>query len=459
MKLPFILTISVLFFALMLNTLRAAEDLPIRETFKSGQMPAGWKVVAGAWEVSGKALQAKPEGGKPAIFSFDQELRDARALVDFSLESIDAKSWVGIIMRDGAGEGPAVRLAVHFRSKDTLLEIAMRDKAAPDGWRVFANGRHPQPLATGKHRAALELAGPWISGSIDGKRVVQIPRAAELAPAGKLSLVVAGKPWTITGINVQPPAARKVEPPLVSAPLIIAHRGFSSLAPENTLVAYRKAIEVGAEMAECDTYLTKDGVPILLHDRTLKRTTGTDAPPRALTLEEIQKLDAGKWKDPEYAGERVPTLKELMTLVKGKLRLVIEIKEHEIEEPVLKVIHESGVPLEELMIFSFYYDVVEKMAKLEPLLPTTWLVGDLPYDRAGRHEVIRQALAARCSAVGLPYERAEPTFLRSAHKAGLQVFVWTVDEPADMKYLLRIGADAIITNKPDVLKKVLSVED
>jgi glycerophosphoryl diester phosphodiesterase len=238
-------------------------------------------------------------------------------------------------------------------------------------------------------------------------------------------------------------------------PLAVAHRGFSARAPENTLAAYRLAIETGIEMAECDVRLSADGVAVLMHDKNLKRVAGVDASVRDLTLEQLKQLDVGKWKSPEYKGERIPTLKELLALIKGRIRLVIEIKDKDMEKQVVADIRASGIEPQDLMIFSFHHGVVERIAKLEPLLPTTWLINKPLDNPEDRRQLIGRALQSRVSALGSSKEKVNPQFVRLAHECGFQVFVWTVDNPADMRMLIRMGVDGIISNCPVVLLRVL----
>ncbi len=256
----------------------------------------------------------------------------------------------------------------------------------------------------------------------------------------------------LAACSAQAPTASRSS---LARPLVIAHRGFSWIAPENTLIAFRKAMETGVGMAECDVYLSRDGVPVVIHDSKLKRTTGVSGSVHEKTASELGRLDAGSWKSKEFRGERIPTLVDLLRLVKGRLRLVIEIKQPGMETEVVKAIREAGVDPDAVMIFSFDHDTVLNIARLEPLLPTTWLVGKLPDDDDGRRRVLREALGARASAIGLPKDRVFPDFVRRAHECGLPVFVWTVNEVKDMESLLDVGVDAIITDRPDVAIELL----
>jgi glycerophosphoryl diester phosphodiesterase len=240
-------------------------------------------------------------------------------------------------------------------------------------------------------------------------------------------------------------------------PLCVAHRGFSWVAPENTLAAYRMAMEAGAAMGECDVHLTKDGVPILLHDDTLQRTAGSAARPGDLTLAEIKTLDAGGWKSPQFAGERVPTLSEALQLVKGRMRLAIEIKEPSIARVVVDCIRAGGASSQDAIVFSFHSGAVEEVVRLAPSLATLLLVENLGEDRAAWADRLAEAVRVRASGVGVAANQTGSEFVQMAHKAGLSVFVYTVNEPRDMSSLAGLGVDAIITDRPDLLLKTLAV--
>ena len=153
-----------------------------------------------------------------------------------------------------------------------------------------------------------------------------------------------------------------------------------------------------------------------------------DAEISNLTLSQAKELDAGSWKSQQFKDERIPTLEETLKLVHGHLRLVIEIKAAGMENEVVATIQKAGVKPEEVMIFSFNRNVIETISKIEPRLPTTWLVGDMPHDKDLRQTRITEALQARCSAIGLSRTRTDPSIARMAHEVGLGVFVWTVNE-------------------------------
>lgn len=241
-------------------------------------------------------------------------------------------------------------------------------------------------------------------------------------------------------------------------PMVIAHRGASADAPENTLAAYALAVEYGARLAECDVYLTTDGVPVLFHDGELKRTTTGTGRVVDHSLAELKALDAGSWKDPKYKGERIPTLVEFLRAVHGKLRPVIEIKGKQagIAAAVIQALRTAEVASNEVIIFSFHREIVAEIGRLDPHLPTTWLISEVPEQGADFAPLLRQALAARLSAVGVSHEDVSPDLLRHAHECGFPVFVWTVNDEANVKRLASMGVDAIISDRPDRAQRWLA---
>ncbi len=456
----------LLYCACMSTPVTAAESPGITvdlANMPDGKLPAGWRAVDGEWRVEKGQLRGEPakKDGETTLFFGESSRRDVAMEMDVLFEAGRPEDWVGLFVRDGGVAAPGIQFVVHHDSRrHGGIELGSGNGPSSKGWRQFNAVRGVATLADGRrHHLRVEAQMPWVRGFVDGEKVLQSPRGNEASPAGKVGVRLKGGTIVIDHVKVFDLPATQTQPADLAAartqPLVIAHRGFSWIAPENTLASYRLAMKTKADMAECDVRLTSDGALVLLHDATLERTAGGKGILREHTFEEIRKLDAGGWKAAEFTGERIPTLQELLEVMKGHMRLVIEIKEEQTERQVLEAIHAAGVAPEDVMIFSFIRKAVANIAGLEPLLPTTWLVSDLPYQREQRQEIIRDALRARVSAIGLSKETVDPEFIRHAHSCGLQVFVWTVDEPADMKFLIRIGIDAIITDRPDVLCEIL----
>lgn len=233
-------------------------------------------------------------------------------------------------------------------------------------------------------------------------------------------------------------------------PLIVAHRGFSAEAPENTLAAFQRAVDVGATLAECDVRRTRDGHIVLLHDATLDRTTSGSGPVAEKTFDELRALDAGSWKSPGYAGENVPTLGETLGVTAGKLLLIVEIKAEGITEAVLDILR-ARPPGSEVAIVSFSYETCCRSRQLAPEIPVAWLgSGAAEGDETGARELCRQALAGNIQALSVHHEGASATLRRETRRAMLALWAWTVDEPGQVIALAEAGMDSITTNRPDM---------
>lgn len=246
-------------------------------------------------------------------------------------------------------------------------------------------------------------------------------------------------------------------------PLIVAHRGASFDAPENTLVSFRLGWEQGADAIEGDYYLTADGHIICLHDATFKRTAGLDKKPSELTLPDIGKLDAGSWKGPHFAGERVPTLAEVLATVPRGKRALIEVKcGPEILPTLKKVIEESKVPIDQLRLICFDAKVIAESKKLMPTLVAYWLTGFKTVEgQTQKHptaDEILQTLKA-CDADGLDAHADlavwDEAFVSKIRSAGYELHCWTVDDPQVAVQMKTLGIDSITTNRPRYIRNAI----
>ena len=237
---------------------------------------------------------------------------------------------------------------------------------------------------------------------------------------------------------------------------IIAHRGFSAVAPENTLVAMIRASELGVDACEMDVYRCKSGEIVVMHDGDVKRTTNGEGKITEMTFDRIQKLDAGSWKGQQYAGERVPTLNSVLQHLKtAGCRAVVEIKMEGISQDVLDVVKAEGM-WELTALIAFSSTVVKEVRDLAPELPCAWLYGDeqdcTPAERA--RWIADQARACNTDIVDLAHTMLSEDVVTELHKCGLTVWGWTVDQPERMEDLIRWGIDGITSNCPDELFRV-----
>lgn len=252
----------------------------------------------------------------------------------------------------------------------------------------------------------------------------------------------------------------------------IAHRGAAGYAPENTLAAVDEAAARGATTVEVDVQRTRDGRLVLIHDDSLKRTTDAEDrfPDRAsyavggFTYAELRTLDAGSWFDAEYAGERIPTLEEAVDLMRGKgLNLLLELKSPErspgVAEDVAAVFQSRQWWLwpspqgdrPRMVVQSFDHDALESLHRLLPRVPIG-LLGRIP-------ERDLDEYAKWADQINPKHTKVDADYVAAVHERGMEVHVYTVDEPADVRTAIEKGVDGIISNLPDAVRENIAVSE
>ncbi len=241
-------------------------------------------------------------------------------------------------------------------------------------------------------------------------------------------------------------------------PVRIAHRGASGdgLAPENTLAAFEKAIQIGIDVVEVDVHATLDNRVIVIHDATLDRTTDRLGVVKELTFQEIRQADAGSWCGTQFKDERVPALEEVLDLARHRALVLIEIKADYLAERVLQTIVEMDA-VSQVVIQSFNQQTIKRIKLLEPSIPTALLMGNLPTtpSRVRARKIVRDVLAMGANSVGLWHNVITPALLEEMRRRALSVWTWTVNEEIAMRDLIQMGIHGIITNYPDRLNHVL----
>ncbi len=236
--------------------------------------------------------------------------------------------------------------------------------------------------------------------------------------------------------------------------LNIAHRGASVDAPENTLAAFERARELGADGIELDVRLCADGTPVVIHDATVDRTTNGSGRVADMTLMELKQLDAGTWFDPAFAGQRIPTLEETLVSVGSELLLNIELKGHDLlgrrlARAVVDLVEHYRLA-ERVVVSSFNPLPLHRVQKIAPQIPTGLLYIWAFFPRVARLLSPRRYAAMHPSVAALSQDHAD--WIR---RHDYRIHVWTVDDPIDMSRLIGWGVGAIITNMPDLLHGLL----
>ncbi|MBC7287835.1 MAG: glycerophosphodiester phosphodiesterase [Armatimonadetes bacterium] len=228
-------------------------------------------------------------------------------------------------------------------------------------------------------------------------------------------------------------------------PVIVAHRGYSARAPENTLAALRMAVDAGVRACECDVRRAADGTIVLIHDATVDRTSSGTGPVGAFTAAELSNLDAGSWKSEQFAGEPIPTLVQALQLMHGRGTLVIELKEDGIAEAVAADVRTAGAE-REVVVISFSITACSDARRVLPRAPAFWLIGG---EKAPDWDaIIDQALEAGLQGLDVYHGLIDEDAATAVHGRGLSLWAWTVNEPKEARRLAALGVSAITTDDP-----------
>lgn len=240
-------------------------------------------------------------------------------------------------------------------------------------------------------------------------------------------------------------------------PLNIAHRGASAVAPQNTLAAFRRAAELGADGVELDVRLSADTAPVVIHDAVVDHTTDGTGRVADLPLSALKELDAGSWFDPAFAGERIPTLEEVFEEVGRDLLINVELKPGEdqrVADVVVRLVERHSM-VNRVLLSSFDPFILRRARRLAPQIPLGFLYETAPLSRIAR--LLAWAMPGlRPEAIHPHWRLVRPPMIRHAHRRGRRVIVWTVDAPDAMRHLIDWEVDGIITNYPDRLEEALS---
>lgn len=238
---------------------------------------------------------------------------------------------------------------------------------------------------------------------------------------------------------------------LFQNPTVMAHRGLSADAPENTLYAFSDAISVGADFIELDVQQTRDGVLVVMHDSNLKRTTGVNKDIWDVDYADVQNLDAGSWFDPAYANARIPTLEETLQFVDKWAKLNIEIKPTKhgsdtLEQDVAELITQYQYT-DACYVTSFSYGSLKKVKEANPEIRTGYLMS-VAY---GQFYSLKYADAFSLNKVFVTSQ-----VVNAAHQQGKQIFAWTVNSMSEVRSLCNLHVDSIITDDPVMVQNVIS---
>ncbi|MFJ4467058.1 glycerophosphodiester phosphodiesterase [Streptomyces sp. NPDC089424] len=429
-----------------------AGRVVVSADFSGDTLPQGFKAVEGGWQVKdGRLYGSSANSSQQSRITFGEHLDDFRIEVTARFESaVDAGRWTAMGL-DLPASGAVPWSIATMRTGTTAangLEFAQRTTS--NAWNVTDTHAAPFAAGTGKDvRIAAEVHGAQAVWYFDGREVMRTSKVARTAD-GVQGLLVNGAAASYDDLKVTELPPRSYIRPAGEPLTVIAHRGASSAAPENTLVSQEIARRGGADFIENDVQPSKDGVPYILHDPTVDRTTDGTGPIRSLTSAQLDALDAGSWFAPSYKGARVPTLAaQLDDLRTRGGDLLLEIKGAHTKAEVATIvdtIRAHGMT-GRVFVQSFEVDALRHTHELAPELPLGLLRSTLDADPVALAEELHlSAYNPSDDALG-----KRPSVIAELHKAGVAVMVWTVDGADRWKALESAGVDAIITNRPTEL--------
>jgi glycerophosphoryl diester phosphodiesterase len=241
---------------------------------------------------------------------------------------------------------------------------------------------------------------------------------------------------------------------------IIGHRGASYDAPENTVAAFKLSWQQKADASELDIFLSKDGKIVVLHDKDTKRVAGVDKKVAEQTFAELRLLDVGKWKGAKFAGEKIPTLDEMLVTTPTGKRVFVEVKiGPEIVPELDRVLKASGLEPVQTPIISFHAPVIAEVKKVRPDLAAYWIVNIKPAkgkETPTAESLIATAKSIKADGLDLSVTPAlDKAFAGKVKAAGLKLYVWTVNDVDVARRMVDIGVDGITTDRPGWLREQL----
>jgi glycerophosphoryl diester phosphodiesterase len=241
---------------------------------------------------------------------------------------------------------------------------------------------------------------------------------------------------------------------VIQTPLVVGHRGCAGEAPENTLASFQLALDQGCDAIELDVHLSADGQIVVCHDPTVQRTTDGTGWIYQMTVEQLKQLDAGAWFHKRFAGERIPTLDEVLQLVPKHILINIEIKHsynHQLEARLLALLHASGRK-KQVIISSFDHKCLARLKRLEPALK----IGLLYSENVVNHVKYAQLPGFPIHSLHPHHRFIEDEDVRAALQAGLRVYPYTVNEESQLRRWIGLGTTGIITDYPGKLRALLT---
>lgn len=426
----------------------APGDVVLTENFDSGTLPEGWRAATGTWSVRDGKLVV--DGGSISRLTFGPHLTNYRVEADITFEQVaNSSRWAGIML-DAPTNGAVPWWQGVMRTTSTASNgIEFAERTATNSWNVPFTGSAPRNAGTGRPvHVAIEVQGSRAKWFFDGTLVLE--GRINRTDSGVLGFVADGSTVTYDNVKVTELEPLKLTQGDGAPAEVIAHRGYSAVNPENSLAAMVAGARSGAVYVETDVHTSADGVPVIMHDQTVNRTTTGTGDVARMAASAITNLPNGTRFSPAFSGQRVPTLAELLDTVKAeRTQLLLEIKGPETSDEVRTIVEliRAKRMTGDVVVQSFDENVLRHARTHAPEIKRGLLRGSLDADPMAKvRELDLAAYNPSAGALG-----ARQSLVEDLNAQGVAVMVWTVDGANDWKRLSEMGVDGIITNRPGAL--------
>lgn len=434
----------------------AADPAPtvLEERFSGAALPAGWRAVEGRWSVvDGRLVGVSANSGQQSRITFGPHLENFRIDAKVRFESVaDPARWTAIGL-DMPADGGVPWWHAAMRSNTTAANgTEFAERTAANAWNVTDAAPAPAAAGTGREvNVAIEVRGSRARWLFEGREVLST-RSLRRSADGALGLVVNGSTVSFDDVVVRPiePISLVLPNDARAIPRVIAHRGYSAVAPENTLAAMASGARAGADWVETDVAHSADQVPFILHDGTVDRTTNGRGALNALNAPALDLLDAGAWFSPAFRGQPLPRLDALIDEVRrGSADFLLEVKGPQTRaqvERIVAAVRAKGM-IGRTLLQSFDVQVLKDARELAPDLQLGLLRGALDADPVAT----ARELGVVTYNPSWDALKARPEVVGALNAAGVAVMPYTVDDAGQWAAMRDAGVDGIITNRPGAL--------
>ncbi|MHC4212250.1 MAG: glycerophosphodiester phosphodiesterase family protein [Planctomycetota bacterium] len=419
-----------------------------------------WQFEQGSWTEQKNSLQVNCFNSEAFCFYGNNQWQNYIIEVDATFLKVKNNSrWVSIIFRAGPdGNQPWSQCPLRFDAQlDNAAEFAVKKK---DKWHVRKNGPVTQNNKLNKSfHLKVIVNGPEVKFYHNGQWVINsflcIDRNFGAVGLGASGCVARFENFNVTPLPNSTIVQHRDDQPACK---IIAHRGFSYQAPENTIAAIKAAAKTKCFGSEFDVRQTKDGATVLMHDPTVNRTTNGKGKLSHFTLSQLERLNTGTKTIERYHQEPIPTLNNAISTCKeNTITPVVEIKEWATLQNSIYVInqHQMNNPA---YVISFDGAIIQECNKLAPKIATAWLCDKIPSTYETPHTqsawILKQLKTYRTNTLNISYKLLSPKMIELLHKKNIQIWVFVLNDPQIAKVIIQWGADAITTDRPDLLMKL-----